>query len=746
MVGKNVWRRRRRRDFRSLLLLLWLGWMGQAMAATGPIVDLDAADLPAGELANWQNRGTLGGSFTAGPSTRTMVATFAERKALSFGEHRRLKSTFNAPQTITGDRPFTLAVWACTSRLAAKEVMVSWASRPWDSAEFGYGGGTEGAFCNYGSGNIVFRPKPPPVDAWHHIAFVYRPGAFQIWVDGEVSLERAMPLKTKANEPVYLGTAWDFKKNEACFPYHGALSRVLLYDRALAPREVRNLSGRFEAFQPSPPDASTLDETRLQLAWQAGAPEIASFDIFLGKERAAVNAADRSSQLHLGSQSADKTTFGPLPVVLGQTCYWRVDQSDASGQVKSRGPVWQFTVSAGPATEPQPRDQVAGVKRAVRQLTWTPGKYAVSQNVYFGTDRQAVAAGTAPAIKALPETAKSSAISVPALEYGRTCFWRVEQNNGALPSSPGTTWSFRVEDETVPNDLTFFVGSDCHYGQGENDTLNRQVIDMMNWLPGTPLPEEIGGGIVRTPRGVILNGDLLDNGSDPKTAPQVWPQFLRDYGLSGEGRLAFPLYAGFGHHDGGPDNSVVRTRIRDRNRLQADLAMVSENGFHYSWNWDPVHLVQLNLFAGADENDVASVSPRGHDPADTLGFLKATLEKNVGRSNRPVIIFQHIGWPPDGMSHWWSDQAKERFFQVVKDYNVVLLVHGHSRAATIYQWKGLEVIADGSTARPECPPGDFFVVRLTSDELMAAHRTPQGWGVRLRRPLARQTPAAASNK
>jgi hypothetical protein len=391
-------------------------------------------------------------------------------------------------------------------------------------------------------------------------------------------------------------------------------------------------------------------------------------------------------------------------------------------------------VSAGPATAPRPRDRVTGVKRSLGELSWTPGRYAASQDLYFGTDREL---GATPVAGGLPAKAAGSPIPIPQLEYGRTYYWRVDQNNGKLPSARGDVWSFRVEDEPVANDVTFFAGSDGHYGVGGSDELNRQVIDMMNSLAGTPVPDEIGGGVVRTPRGVVLSGDLLDNGSHPETAPKAWERFCADFGLEGDGRLVFPVYEGFGNHDGGPGRSVVREGIRERNRRRPGLAMVSENGLHYSWDWDHVHLVQLNLFGGDGPADVANVSPKGHDPEGALAFLKQDLAQKVGTSGRPVVIFQHFGWPPDGMSGWWSPEAKERFFEAVKPYRVACMVHGHSHAATVYRWKGIQVIADGSTARPERAPGDFFVIRITATELIAAHRTPHGWGPRVRRPLPR---------
>jgi len=703
-----------------------------ARAEQAPLVDLDPADLTPGEVRRWANAGKLGGSFESAEGSAPAVATIAGRKAVVFSRRRWLRSSFAAPHEITGDHPFTLAVWAHTAKLGGKAVVVSWASRPRDSAEFAYGRGREGAFCSYGSGDFGFaRNRPPAAGAWHHITFTYRPGAFRVYVDGALNFEKRVTLRTKPGEPIYLGTAWDSPRSEACFGFRGAVAGVRIWGRALTHREVRNAGGWFEPFSPSPADGAVVEARSATLRWVHGDARTRSCRVYFGAGRGPVEACDARAALpstERGTEAASGT------LVLGRGYFWRVAPRDAAGKPLAKSPVWTFTVSAGPATAPQPRDRVTGVKRSIRELGWSPGRYAASQDLYFGTDREL---GATPVARGLPAKAAGSPIPIPQLEYGRTYYWRVDQNNGKLPSARGDVWSFRVEDKPVANDVTFFAGSDGHYGIGGNDELNQQVIDMMNSLAGTPVPEDIGGGVVRTPRGVVLSGDLLDNGSRPESAPQIWKRFCADFGLAGDGRLVFPVYEGFGNHDGGPGRSVVRKGIRERNRRRRGLAMVSANGLHYAWDWDHVHLVQLNLFGGDGPADVANVNPQAHDPEGALAFLKRDLARNVGESGRPVVIFQHFGWPPDGMSGWWSPEAKERFFEVVKPYHVACMVHGHSHAATVYRWKGIQVIADGATARPEHPPGDFFVIRITATELIAGHRTPDGWGPRVRGPLPR---------
>jgi cytolysin (calcineurin-like family phosphatase) len=293
--------------------------------------------------------------------------------------------------------------------------------------------------------------------------------------------------------------------------------------------------------------------------------------------------------------------------------------------------------------------------------------------------------------------------------------------------------SIAAKRATATNDIWFFVGSDTHYGRSNNAALNRQTIDMMNSLPGTALPEKFGG-TVQPPRGVVLNGDLLDRGFAPDAGTN-WAEFIQDYGLTGrDGRLKFPVYEGFGNHDGGPVKSFSRAAIRERNRRRPGLTLVSTNGLHYSWDWDALHLVQLNLFGGDGPADVKGVSPIEHNPEGALEFLRRDLAQHVGASGRPVIIFQHFSWT-GGMSEWWTPEAKDRFYQAVTNYNIVALINGHSHGASFIEWNGLQTIHDGATARPERQSGDFLVVHVTTNELAVIQRKPEGWGIPLKKAL-----------
>ncbi len=692
-----------------------------------PLIDLDAASLPVGPVTAWPNGGAAGGTFAADAGTAPAAADVGGRRAVSFAAGRHLTSSFPTPAGVAAGRPFTLAVWAFAPEVGRRGVVASWAARPRNAAEFGYGTGPDGAF--YGGDKAARFARVPAAGRWHHLAYSFAADALSVYVDGSLDARRPLALAAAPGGRVHLGTGWDAATGKAAAPFAGSLARVQVWDRALTHREVRNAAGWFDPFDPTPADGGPPAAEGLRLAWQPGGETVAAYAVRVAPDAAAA-AADGDGP---GVHRVPAPGFTPAGVTPGAAYFWRVDQLDAAGKVAVKGPVWRFATDGGPATAPAPRDRVAAVRRDIKGLSWAPGRYARGQTVYFGPDRDAVAAGTAALARGLPPTATTAPLPAGGLEAGRTYYWRVEQDNGPLPPARGEVWAFRTADDPAADEVTFFVGSDCHYGLGINGEINRKVIDEMNWLPGTAMPRAAGGGVVRTPRGVVLNGDLLDKGFEPKTAPAAWAEFVKDYGLTGaDGRLAYPVYEGFGNHDGPTGRSTTRDGVRERNKTRPGLTAVSPNGLHYSWDWGNVHVVQLNLYPGKDTAD-SVVGPANHPPDDSLGFLKDDLAGHVGDSGKVVVVCHHYCYA-GGMADWWTEAAKGRAYEAVKKYRTVL-VHGHSHGAYFYDWKGIQVVSDGSTARPESQTGDFLVVRVTKDELCVAQRKLDGWGVCLKVPL-----------
>ena len=272
-------------------------------------------------------------------------------------------------------------------------------------------------------------------------------------------------------------------------------------------------------------------------------------------------------------------------------------------------------------------------------------------------------------------------------------------------------------------DLTFFTCSDTHYLQWASSNLNRTaIVDMMNALPGKKYPDAIGGGVVATPRGVIVPGDLIDHGQGPKALiKQEWAMWTTDFGLKGEGRLKFPVYEGYGNHDLN-SNLLVENEIKARTLARSDVVAISSNGFHYAWEWDGIHFIQLNLYP-ADERPKGV---KGQPPRYALQFLKDSLQKNVGGSRKPVVVVHHY-MPTDG---WWTEEEKKTYLDVIKEYNVILITHGHQGRASITEWNGFTVLNNHYFLT-----AGAFVVRISKDEktedhhLMIVQSLPSGtWG------------------
>ncbi|HEV7404349.1 MAG TPA: LamG-like jellyroll fold domain-containing protein [Chthoniobacteraceae bacterium] len=700
-----------------LLVVVLLLVISSARAAV--LLELDASKLPVGEITETGNVIPGGPWHPNGP---LRVEKVEGRTALVFGGAEQLISEALPAQKWTD---FTVEAWVMNPTLERVETVADITGVVGGAgAEFNFASSANsGAFRSGFKATTPFTALPA-AGVWHHLAWTYAGGVLRVFVDGELDLERPLKVAPASPAKVHLGASGEVDNKGPKQAFKGAIARWRLHDTALTQSELRASAGLVGPYAPTPRDGSTTEALEIVPLWRSDSSDHSVNTIFLGLDRAAVARGD----------AATRNTSALVRLRAGATYFWRVQERNAGKWQSS--PVWTFTADPGLAADPRPRDGTSNAPTDLRNLVWRPGRYAKTQRVFIGATREEVERATQP-VAEFPANIGGCPVPGP-LAPGTLVYWRVESDNGEQPRSPGHVWTFRTQDAPVQDDVTFFVSSDTHYGRENNAAINRRVIDAMNALPGQSLPASAGGGVVRTPRGVVLNGDLLDEGFDKESAPQNWVEFCRDYGLTGrDGRLCFPLYEGFGNHDGGPAKSFVRAGIKERNPKRIGLAEISPDGHHYSWDWDHVHLVQLNLFGGSGPEDVKGVNAAEHNPEGALEFLRADLAKHVATSGRPVIIFQHFAWV-GGMADWWQMEAKERFYEVVKPYRVACLINGHSHGASFAPWKDLLTVHDGSTARGESDTGDFMVVRVTASELILAQRKLDGtWGITMRRPLTR---------
>ncbi len=124
-----------------------------------------------------------------------------------------------------------------------------------------------------------------------------------------------------------------------------------------------------------------------------------------------------------------------------------------------------------------------------------------------------------------------------------------------------------------------------------------------------------------------------------------------------------------------------------------------------------------------------------------LEFLAHDLERNVGKTGKPVILLQHYSL---NAGKWLSQPQLDALYNVVRDYNILCVMHGHTHHAKTYKWHDIDVLDDGSLKKETDKKGKpgFMVVRIEGDDFIAVRRQADGeWGkVIFRKKFVRTAP------
>ena len=259
-------------------------------------------------------------------------------------------------------------------------------------------------------------------------------------------------------------------------------------------------------------------------------------------------------------------------------------------------------------------------------------------------------------------------------------------------------------------DLTFFSTSDVHFGQSSaaKDSCRAAMPGWLNGLAGKTFPASVGGGVVDKPRGLLMPGDLIDAGSTT-----LWSQFILDYDPLGTARTKIPTYEGLGNHEYYGTATVAPAALRLRNQKRIGVTYRDNTNLHYSWDWDAVHFVMLNLFSGASQAG-------GMDPYGSYAFLEKDLAENVGTSGRPILVMQHFPLPD---TSWWPMADANKMGTLLKKYNCIGILHGHSHSKNFYKFQGLDVYDDGTAME-----GDILAFRITEGKMFVVNRIGDKWG------------------
>ncbi len=111
---------------------------------------------------------------------------------------------------------------------------------------------------------------------------------------------------------------------------------------------------------------------------------------------------------------------------------------------------------------PRPPDGAVDVAVEALTLMWTGGSKTARHQVYFGQDRDAVAAGDPSVDMGLVDEAMFPV--VPRAERGRMYYWRIDEVNDLDPESPwaGDVWSFTTAPFVVLDDFETYGAESPH--------------------------------------------------------------------------------------------------------------------------------------------------------------------------------------------------------------------------------------------------------------------------------------------
>ncbi len=191
------------------------------------------------------------------------------------------------------------------------------------------------------------------------------------------------------------------------------------------------------AYSPAPADTAESVDLNANFSWTGG----------FGAKLHTVYFGDNFDDVNNAAVGLPQgtTTFSPGPLELAKTYYWRVDEFD--GIDTHKGDVWSFTTE-GAVGNPNPANGAADVEQTP-VLTWTPGVYAASHQVFFGTDEEAVknADTGSPEYKGSGNLGSQS-YDPGKLELDATYYWRIDEANNTNADSPwtGPVWNFTTAD------------------------------------------------------------------------------------------------------------------------------------------------------------------------------------------------------------------------------------------------------------------------------------------------------------
>ena len=224
------------------------------------------------------------------------------------------------------------------------------------------------------------------------------------------------------------------------------------------------------AYAPDPADGGDSVTLDVQLSWTPGFGA-KLHTIYFGDNFDNVNNAT-------GGPTQGTAAYTPDTLEMAKIYYWRVDEFDVVETHK--GDVWSFTTE-GAVGSPNPAKGAVDVTQAPT-LTWVPGVFADTHEVYFGADAASLE------LKGSGNLGAES-FEPGELEWNTTYYWRVDEANPANADSPwtGPLWSFTTANFLVVDDMESY--NDINEGEPGSNRI------YLAWVDGFDNPA-INGSVV----------------------------------------------------------------------------------------------------------------------------------------------------------------------------------------------------------------------------------------------------------
>jgi hypothetical protein len=212
------------------------------------------------------------------------------------------------------------------------------------------------------------------------------------------------------------------------------------------------------AYFPDPADSAESVGVNAELSWTGGFGS-KLHTVYFGDNFDDVNNAT-------GGLPQGTATYTPDPLKMAKNYYWRVDEFDAVTTYK--GKVWSF-ITEGAVGNPRPPKGAVDITQTPI-LTWTPGIFANTHEVYFGTDAASLE------LKGSGNLGSES-FEPGQLEWKKTYYWRIDEANNANPDSPwtGPVWSFTTANFLIIDDFEAY--NDLDEGEPESNRIWNTWID-----------------------------------------------------------------------------------------------------------------------------------------------------------------------------------------------------------------------------------------------------------------------------